>query len=45
MPGSDDLSLPMGPAKNTKVAKMKESVDTVKTEKKIRVDLLRAFLD
>ena len=23
MPGSDDLSLTMGPAKNTKVAKMK----------------------
>ena len=23
LPGSDDLSLPMGPAKNTKVAKMK----------------------
>lgn len=30
---------------NAKVAKMKESVNTIKTEKKIRVDLLRAFLD
>ena len=28
-----------------KVAKMKECFDTVKSEKKIRVDLLRTFLD
>jgi len=28
-----------------KVSKMKECFDTIKTEKKIRVDLLRTFLD